>query len=54
VQRALAARRNPALWHQLMLRGMSQPLSWEGPARDYMDLYQSALDSPQRLHAAED
>jgi starch synthase len=54
VQRALVARRNPALWQQLMLRGMSQPLSWEGPARDYLSLYGAALQNPQRLHAADD
>jgi len=54
VQRALPARRDLALWRRLMLRGMSQPLSWEGPARDYLGLYEAALASPQRLHAAED
>jgi starch synthase len=54
VQRAVAARRDPSLWQQLMFRGMSQPLSWEGPARDYLGLYEEALHSPQRPHAAED
>jgi starch synthase len=49
VQRALEAHRDPVLWRKLMLRGMSQPLSWAGPASDYLALYQAALDSPQRL-----
>jgi starch synthase len=54
VQRALVARRDPLLWRQLMLRGMLQPLSWDGPARDYLALYQAALASPQRQGAQEE
>jgi starch synthase len=54
VQRALEARRRPALWRQLMLRGMAQRLSWEGPARDYLDLYDDALASPQPLTVQEE
>jgi starch synthase len=54
MQRALAAHRNPALWRQLMLRGMSQPLSWEGPARDYLALYAAARADPSRLAGGDD
>jgi starch synthase len=54
VQRALQARRDPAVWRQLMLRGMSQPLSWAGPAREYLDLYAAALTSPQPPSAHDD
>jgi hypothetical protein len=37
-----------------MLRGMAQRLSWEGPARDYLDLYDDALASPQPLTVQEE
>ena len=45
LQRALAARRNPADWAAMMARGMAQDLSWAGPARDYLALYRQALQS---------
>ncbi len=45
LQRALAARRNPADWAAMMARGMAQDLSWAGPARDYLALYQQALQA---------
>jgi starch synthase len=54
VQRALAARRQPALWRQLMLRGMAQPMSWTGPAREYLGLYEAALAHPYRPGAEAD
>ena len=53
VQRALAARREPGLWRRLMAHAMQQPLSWAGPALDYLALYQSALDFPQRPGSGE-
>lgn len=31
----------PARWQALMARGMAQDVSWRGPARAYMDLYES-------------
>ncbi|MDP3085055.1 MAG: glycogen synthase GlgA [Rubrivivax sp.] len=43
VRRALALRRDPLAWQQLMRRAMAKPLSWAGPARDYLDLYAHAL-----------
>jgi len=43
VQRALEARRQPALWAQLRARAMAQQHSWEGPAREYLALYEEAL-----------
>ena len=41
-ERALVLFRQPALWQQLMRRGMAQPLSWDGPAREYLALYEDA------------
>jgi starch synthase len=41
--RAVQAYRNPALWHQLMRRGMAQNFSWEAAAAQYMTLYQDTL-----------
>ena len=41
VRRAADARLDADVWRGLMASAMSQPLSWEGPARAYMDLYES-------------
>ena len=43
VQRAVACRRDPSAWAALMAAGMSQPLSWQGPASDYLRLYADLL-----------
>ena len=48
VLRAVVLRRDPAAWQAVMRRGMSQNLSWAGPARDYMALYAQALASRAR------
>lgn len=45
MQRAVLAYRQPALWHQLMQRGMAQNFSWEPVARQYMALYQGAIEA---------
>ncbi len=41
--RALAVRRDPGRWQQLMRRGMAQSLTWQQPARHYLRLYAEAL-----------
>ena len=51
VQRALSLHRQPAIWQSLMRHAMAQELSWAGPAKDYLALYQGALE-PGALHAA--
>jgi starch synthase len=38
--RTLEAYRNPALWRQLMLRGMAQNFSWDVAAAQYLSLYE--------------
>ncbi len=43
VLRALEARRQPPRWQAMVERAMAQPLSWDGPARQYLDLYEDAL-----------
>lgn len=43
VRRARQAYAQPARWQALMRAGMAQPLSWEGPARAYLDLYRAIL-----------
>lgn len=43
VRRALALRRDTQAWQQVMRRGMARDLSWAGPARAYLALYEEAL-----------
>jgi len=43
VSRALALRRAGRPWQAVMQRGMSQPLAWGQPAREYLALYGQAL-----------
>lgn len=45
VRRARALQIQPAAWQAVMARGMAQDLSWAGPARDYLALYEQALQS---------
>jgi starch synthase len=52
VRRALALRRNPKSWQQVMRRGMTLDLSWEGPARDYLALYGEARAARLRASRA--
>ncbi len=42
VKRALLLKRDAAAWRAVMLRGMSQDLSWAVPARKYLNLYAQA------------
>ena len=42
MRRALLLKRDTAAWQAVMRRGMSQNLSWAGPARDYLALYAQA------------
>ncbi len=41
VKRAVEVRRDAVAWRGLMATAMSLPLSWQGPARAYLDLYTS-------------
>jgi starch synthase len=34
-----------ALWRQMMLRGMAQNYSWEHAAREYIALYEDAVQA---------
>ena len=45
VRRALALRRHPLGWERVMHTGMGQALSWDGPARAYLDLYARLVDA---------
>ncbi len=42
IARAIDAYRRPDAWTALMLRGMQEDLSWDGPAQQYMSLYERA------------
>ncbi|CAN5277503.1 glycogen synthase GlgA [soil metagenome] len=44
---AVAAHGQPALWRQLMLRGMAQNFSWASAASQYMALYHDAQQAVQ-------
>ena len=39
INRTLALFHDPAAWRQIQRRGMAAEFGWEGPARDYLDLY---------------
>jgi starch synthase len=43
VQRAIEARRQGPVWHEMMQAAMSQELSWLGPAQQYLALYERLL-----------
>lgn len=46
IKRALLAYAQAPRWAELMLAGMAQDLSWDGPARQYMSLYESTSKPP--------
>jgi starch synthase len=46
IDRALAARRHPAVWRALRDRGMAVDFSWDRSARTYRGLYGALLDAP--------
>jgi starch synthase len=43
LQRAVLAFRAPAVWRQLMLRGMAQDFSWGEAARKYVSMYEGMV-----------
>jgi len=43
LRQAVSAYDQPALWRQLMRRGMAQNFSWEAAAAQYMTLYREAM-----------
>ncbi|MFZ2652824.1 MAG: glycogen synthase GlgA [Burkholderiaceae bacterium] len=51
LHRAVQAYRTPAVWRQLMLRGMAQDFSWAEAARKYVAMYEELL-RPKGLVAA--
>jgi starch synthase len=40
IARAFDLYRKPSAWGQLMQQGMGENLSWDGPAKQYMTLYE--------------
>jgi starch synthase len=44
-ERLLHAWRDPPAWQALMRAGMAQELSWDGPAREYLALYEQAVQA---------
>jgi starch synthase len=53
VSRAFGSFRQPKAWAVLMQRGMAQSLSWDGPARNYMALYERACDERRSLRRSD-
>jgi starch synthase len=43
VRRALALWRQPESWRQVMQQGMQRNSSWDGPAREYLALYEALI-----------
>lgn len=39
VLRAVALHKDPVAWKARIAAAMAQPLSWNGPAQTYLDLY---------------
>jgi starch synthase len=48
VLRAAAVRRDGSTWQAMMRAAMSQPLSWQEPARQYLALYETLLAAAKR------
>lgn len=46
LRRALQAFGQAPRWAELMFAGMNQDLSWDGPARQYMALYENCIAQP--------
>ena len=49
VARAVDAHRDGDRWLRMMRRAMGQPLSWEGPARQYLSLYAQVSEQRKRV-----
>ena len=47
IARAFEVYRQPSSWAELMQRGMREDLSWDGPARDYLSLYERVCSDKQ-------
>jgi starch synthase len=45
LQRALGAFRNKEEWTQMMQRGMAQDFSWDAPAKEYVRVYERAIQN---------
>jgi starch synthase len=45
LQRALSTFRNKEEWTQMMKRGMVQDFSWDGPAKEYVRVYERAIEN---------
>ena len=45
LQRAFSAFRNKEEWTQMMKRGMEQDFSWDGPAKEYVRVYERAIEN---------
>ncbi len=52
VHRAVTAFRSPAVWQQLLQRGMAQEFSWSESAKTYLALYREMLSPQARAPAA--
>ena len=44
IDRAISAYRQPARWQRLMARAMAEDFSWQGAARQYIELYQRLIE----------
>jgi starch synthase len=47
MQRARTAFANPRVWKKLQVAGMRQDFSWDRSAREYVKLYENALEGPR-------
>jgi starch synthase len=45
LQRALGTFRNKEEWTQMMQRGMAQDFSWNAPAKEYVRVYERAIQN---------
>ena len=45
LQRALEAFRNKEEWTRMMQRGMAENFSWDGPAQEYVRVYERTIQN---------
>jgi len=45
LQRALGTFRNKEEWTGMMKRGMAQDFSWDAPAKEYVRVYERAIQN---------
>jgi starch synthase len=51
--RALTTYRDPAAWRMLMINGMAKSFTWNGPAKEYIAVYEKVMAQRAKIFAPE-